>query len=87
MAMQSKGRNLQPLRGLAKATAACSAQVRAIRGKSSLQAQVYGQCMLAKYKEIEKDACAREFLEFKACVQKEVGRSRWQGLPQLGRKW
>lgn len=42
----------------------------------TMQADAYGQCMLAKYKQIEKDACAIEFAAFKGCVQKVMGR-KW----------
>ena len=42
----------------------------------TMQADAYGQCMLAKYKRIEKDACAIEFAAFKGCVQKVMGR-KW----------
>ena len=54
-------RTLEPLKGLARAAGQCATQ-----------AEQYGQCMLANYQEIRRDACAAEFRAFKACVEKQV---------------
>lgn len=48
---------------LMAATANCSAQSIA-----------YGKCVASRYQNIGKDACLAEFLEFKTCVQKQLGR-------------
>ena len=36
------------------------------------QTAAYGQCVAAKYLEVEKGICAKEFKEFKDCVTKVV---------------
>ena len=38
----------------------------------STQATAYGQCVTAKYQDVHKDMCAKEFEAFKQCVQKVV---------------
>lgn len=57
----AKPRNLAPLRSLSAAAGQCKSQ-----------AQAYGQCMLANYQNIERDACATEFAAFQRCVQTTV---------------
>jgi len=70
-------RQLEPVRGIAKAMGSCSTQ-----------AQAYGQCMLKHYQQMERDACAEEFRAFKDCMQKQVrGTAPAAFLTQLGRKW
>lgn len=34
----------------------------------------YGKCIASKYENMGKDACLKEFLSFKSCVQKQLGR-------------
>ena len=34
----------------------------------------YGRCVASKYENMGKDACLQEFLNFKACVQKQLSR-------------
>lgn len=34
----------------------------------------YGKCIASKYQNMGKDACLQEFLSFKSCVQKQLGR-------------
>ncbi|GAA94342.1 uncharacterized protein L969DRAFT_89982 [Mixia osmundae IAM 14324] len=58
-------RDLQPVQKLAKGFTQCSQE-----------AAIYGQCITAKYQEVEKGMCNQEFLAFKDCVQKSVGR-KW----------
>jgi NADH dehydrogenase [ubiquinone] 1 alpha subcomplex assembly factor 8 len=38
----------------------------------SAQAAVYGQCIVATYKDVTKEACKDEFLLFKRCLEKAV---------------
>lgn len=33
-----------------------------------LELRSYGECVLAKYKDINKDDCAKEFLRYQKCV-------------------
>lgn len=40
----------------------------------SEQSIAYGKCVASKYESISKDACLQEFLNFKACVQKQLNR-------------
>lgn len=60
-----KPRDLQPIQKLAKATASCSTE-----------AAAYGACVNAKYLEVDKDMCKEQFLAFKNCVTKAMGR-KW----------
>ena len=36
------------------------------------QASAYGQCILATYKDVKKDACKAEFLQFGQCLREAV---------------
>jgi hypothetical protein len=38
----------------------------------SHQAKTYGQCITARYTDVHRDVCAKEFQAFKACVQQAV---------------
>jgi hypothetical protein len=55
------------------------------------QASVYGKCIVARYQEVERDMCAKEFQAFKACVTKAVRRTPFvlsiSFCAQMGRKW
>ncbi|ODV84226.1 hypothetical protein CANARDRAFT_29382 [[Candida] arabinofermentans NRRL YB-2248] len=42
----------------------------------SQQSVLYGQCVLKNYENISKDACMAEFMNYKQCVQKHLGK-RW----------
>ncbi|KAF8322210.1 hypothetical protein DL93DRAFT_2051193 [Clavulina sp. PMI_390] len=44
----------------------------AAAAKCSVQAQAYGSCMLANYQDVTKGMCAKEFMQFKDCVQNVV---------------
>lgn len=37
-----------------------------------MQSKVYGDCILARYQDVERGMCEREFQVFKACVQVRV---------------
>ncbi|RSH92233.1 hypothetical protein EHS25_008648 [Saitozyma podzolica] len=63
--MPTRFKDTQPLKTLAKAATSCSAQSAA-----------YGRCIGKSYQEVSKDMCQAEFLAFKECVQKAVGR-KW----------
>ncbi|CAL1706936.1 unnamed protein product [Somion occarium] len=57
---------ITPLRRLAVAsTVTCSAQ-----------ASAYGQCILATYTDVRKDACKEEFARFSACLH-QVMKRKW----------
>lgn len=45
----------------AKGVAACSHQAKA-----------YGQCITARYMDVHRDVCAKEFQAFKTCVQQSL---------------
>ncbi|CAN6638552.1 hypothetical protein TRVA0_017S00650 [Trichomonascus vanleenenianus] len=56
---------VRPIDKIAKATAACS-----------VASAAYGQCILANYTAVAPDMCAKEFAEFRRCVQEKLGR-KW----------
>lgn len=35
----------------------------------------YGNCMMKNYQNVSKDACVQEFLAYKECVKKHLGKS------------
>ncbi|KAA1122362.1 hypothetical protein PGTUg99_037078 [Puccinia graminis f. sp. tritici] len=39
-------------------------------------ASVYGKCVATNYQQVEKDSCLMEFVSFKQCVQRTVGK-KW----------
>ncbi|PKY44194.1 hypothetical protein RhiirA4_541662 [Rhizophagus irregularis] len=43
--------------------------------KCSLQATTYAKCVSSQLDSIHHNACYKEFLDFKLCVQKCVGKS------------
>ncbi|CAG8510154.1 11297_t:CDS:2 [Funneliformis caledonium] len=43
--------------------------------KCSLQAATYAKCVTSQLDSIHHNACHKEFLDFKSCVQKCVGKS------------
>ncbi|KIM40071.1 hypothetical protein M413DRAFT_169547 [Hebeloma cylindrosporum] len=54
----------QPLKRLAiHSTSTCS-----------LQATTYAKCIVATYKDVTKDICKEEFLQFKICLREAVRR-------------
>ncbi|CED83067.1 hypothetical protein [Phaffia rhodozyma] len=42
----------------------------------AVSSTAYGQCILARYKDVERGMCEAEFQAFKACIQKSIGR-KW----------
>ncbi|KAH9820722.1 hypothetical protein DFH28DRAFT_923982 [Melampsora americana] len=48
---------------------------RLVSGECKEPAKQYGDCVNARYKEVEMDMCKAEFMAFKACAHKVVSRS------------
>jgi hypothetical protein len=93
LAAPARTRNLQPVMALGRSVGACSASVRRraslqcrmrVADAASLQARMYGACVLANYEEVQKDMCAAVFAEFKNCVQKEVSAAAGPGAAMSG---
>ncbi|SCZ87743.1 BZ3500_MvSof-1268-A1-R1_Chr2-3g05211 [Microbotryum saponariae] len=69
----------RPLQRYPTAFAACATQLADRRQHTytslpSTQAMAYGKCIGAKYTEVERGMCEKEFQAFKACVAQHVKR-------------
>ncbi|RXK34724.1 hypothetical protein M231_08022 [Tremella mesenterica] len=62
---RNKFTDTQPLKTLAKAAGSCS-----------VESGAYAKCVGSRYLEVSKGMCEVEFVAFKQCVQKAMGR-KW----------
>ncbi|KAI7884334.1 hypothetical protein K492DRAFT_174244 [Lichtheimia hyalospora FSU 10163] len=42
----------------------------------SSQATMYGKCITARYQDVHKDMCVKEFEAFRSCVQRTI-KKKW----------